>query len=149
MAPSFKLKWNIIFKQCLKIDIPCITNICYKIHHVTVTFTHVIMRGLPNMLFKLDACHYAFKIQGYSDIEGYSDTSSLEPAVWIFFKQLARHWTPRPKHTRCQKSMWQQSNYPASFKRIIAWIIVEVLIATWNLEISNISIIYILLTYYA
>ena len=149
MASSFKLEWNMISKQCLKIElnIPCITSICYKIHNVTETFTHVIMRGLPDMLFKLDACHYAFKIQGYSDIECYSDTSSLEPAAWtcwIVFIQLAHHWTPRPKHTRCQKSMWQQSNYRLSFK----WIIVEVLIAMWNLEISNISIIYILYTYY-
>ena len=54
------------------------------------------------MLFRLDACNYAFKIQGYSDIECYSDTSSLEPAVWIVFIQLAHYWTPRPKHTRYQ-----------------------------------------------
>ena len=91
------------------------------------------------MLFRLDACNYAFTIQGYSDIECCSDTSSPEPAVWIVFIQLARHWTPYPK-----SEMWQQSNYRMSFKLII----VEVLIAIWNLEISIISIIYILYTYY-
>ena len=61
-------------------------GISYKIHHAIDSFIYVIMRSLRDMLFKLDACHCAFKIQGYSDIEFYSNMSSMEASCLNVFQ---------------------------------------------------------------
>ena len=66
------LEWNIRFKQCLEIElnIPCITSICYKIHHVTETFTHVIMSFTVYGTCYLDWMHVIMHLR-------YRDTLTL------------------------------------------------------------------------